>query len=181
MVWVAPPCTFWCDFSNLNYSPQKLRRLRAKERVFLRFIDEIFLRQKLHGGFVVVENPRTSAIWKEQLLRKWADAQPGQFVDLEMCAFGLKSLDGSNFLCKPMRLLVTHQAFAQLLARLCPECHNHVRIEGAETAHFAAYPSNFGRAVVRAVEKIMINDVFMQAGDKDGPDVEFVEAEQPER
>lgn len=60
-------------------------------------------------------------------------------------------------------------------------CHNHVRIEGAETAHFAAYPSNFGRAVVRAVEKIMINDVFMQAGDKDGPDVEFVEAEQPER
>jgi len=98
-----------------------------------------------------------------------------------MCAFGLKSLDGSNYLCKPMRLLVTHQAFAQLLARLCPGCHNHVRIEGAETAHFAAYPSNFGRAVVRAVEKIMINDVFMQAGDKDGPDVEFVEAEQPER
>ena len=47
--------------------------------------------------------------------------------------------------------------------------------------HFAAYPSNFGRAVVRAVEKIMINDVFMQVGDKDGPDVEFVEAEQPER
>jgi hypothetical protein len=98
-----------------------------------------------------------------------------------MCAFGLKNLDGSIFLCKPMRLLVTHQAFAHLLARLFPGCHNHVRIEGAETAHFAAYPSNFGRAVVGAVEKIMINDVFMQPGDKDGPDVEFVEAEQPER
>ena len=51
----------------------------------------------------------------------------------------------------------------------------------AETAHFAAYPSNFGRAVVGAVEKIVINDVLMQAGDKDGPDVEFVEAEQPKR
>ena len=76
---------------------QKHRRLRAKERVFLRFIDEIFLRQMLHGVFVAVENPRTSAIWKEQFLRKWADVQLGQFVDLEMCAFGLKSSDGSNF------------------------------------------------------------------------------------
>jgi hypothetical protein len=33
---------------------------------------------------------------------------------------------------------------------------------------------------VGALEKIMINNVFMQAGDKDGPDVEFVEAEHSE-
>ena len=162
LVWMSPPCTFWCGFSNLNYSPQQLRRLRARERVFLRFIDQVILKQKMYGGHAIVENPRKSAMWREQLLAKWLSGGSCSYVDLEMCAFGLLDTKGENHLRKPMRLLVTDKAFAEELQRCCPGDHTHVRVQGSQTAHSAGYPEGFGKAVVRAFEKVTTQTAYVQ-------------------
>ena len=34
LVWAAPPCTAWCAFSRLNFSPQERRRRQQKEVVY---------------------------------------------------------------------------------------------------------------------------------------------------
>lgn len=162
LVWMSPPCTFWCGFSNLNYNPQQLRRLRARERVFLRFIDQVILKQKMYGGHAIVENPRKSAMWREQILAKWLSGGSCSYVDLEMCAFGLLDTKGENHLRKPMRLLVTDKAFAEELQRYCPGDHTHVRVQGSQTAHSAGYPEDFGKAVVRAFEKVTTQTAYVQ-------------------
>ena len=41
MVWLAPPCTLWGNFSHLNYDKQTLRRLRRKEMDLIKFADEV--------------------------------------------------------------------------------------------------------------------------------------------
>ncbi|CAL1145601.1 unnamed protein product [Cladocopium goreaui] len=128
LVWMSPPCTFWCGFSNLNYNPQQLRRLRARERVFLRFIDQVILKQKMYGGHAIVENPRKRGESPEEAYE----------------------------------LLVTDKAFAEELQRCCPGDHTHVRVQGSQTAHSAGYPEGFGKAVVRAFEKVTAQTAYVQ-------------------
>ena len=154
LVWAAPPCTVWCGFSNLNYTKQQLRRLRAKERPFLELLDEILVEQRRCGGHVIIENPRHSALWNQKVLSRWADDPGCAWVDFDMCTYGLKSADGVAALRKPVRLLATHALFAEELGRQCAGGHEHRRIEGKETSRTAHYPPAFAAAVVRAFEKL---------------------------
>ena len=161
LVWLAPPCTLWCPFSNLNYSKQRLRALRAKDRAFLRFARKVVLRQRANGGHVALENPLRSAIWREQVLNEWMEEDDCFIVDLEMCAYGMKSKDGQEFLRKPLRLLVSDFAFVEEMAALCPGTHDHRRIQGVETSHSAAYPRAFANAVVDVMERLMVNTAYV--------------------
>ena len=68
LVWMAPPCTEWCGFSRLNFSKQELRRRRQKQKVFLRVMNEVLIKQLAAGRDVVIENPMTSDIWGDPLL-----------------------------------------------------------------------------------------------------------------
>ena len=61
-----------------------------------------------------------------------------------------------------MRLLVTDKAFAEELQRCCPGDHTHVRVQGSQTAHSAGYPEGFGKAVVRAFEKVTTQTAYVQ-------------------
>ena len=121
------------------------------------------LRQKGNGGQVVIENPLRSAIWREKILDAWMDDPWCVIVDLEMCSFGLKSKDGQVALRKPIRLLATNDTFVEELGHFCPGDHEHRRIQGEDTAHSAAYPELFADAVVKAVEKIMVNTAYVQS------------------
>ena len=154
LVWLAPPCTRWCAWSRLNYDKQARRRQRDKDRELLKVVDEVFLRQRLHGGHVIMENPKTSDMWDTPRVKKWWDDDNTYVFDVEMCAYGMKTLDGSGTLRKGMRFLCTHPKFVEVLGKKCPGGHEHVRVEGKQTAHSGTYPVDFARKVVRALGEV---------------------------
>ena len=184
LVWLAPPCTNFCGFSHLNHSPQELRRLRQRDRVFLELYDEVMLLQKMSGGHTILENPSRSALWQEPLVRKWVE-DPGSYTfNLDLCRFGMMSLDGKERLRKTVRLTTTSGAFEKILGKQCDGGHEHRRIQGAETGATAHYPWRFARGVLKAYLKTMANlgehtafavDKTGGGIPKDGPDLDETE------
>lgn len=74
MVWLAPPCTVWCGFSHLNYSPQELRRMGKREMALVNFTSDVMALQKLPGGIVIVENPRASDLWRVPVIQRYLES-----------------------------------------------------------------------------------------------------------
>lgn len=149
MVWLAPPCTAWCGFSRLNYPPQELRRVRKREMGLVNFTSDVMALQKQQGGIVIVENPRTSDLWRVPVIQRRL-ASGMMFAQPDLCQFGVRSSDGQLPLKKPMSLLTNNSYVAQSLTSKCPGDHEHRAIQGRETAHSAAYPTAFAAAVFRA-------------------------------
>lgn len=154
LIWCAPPCTHWCAWSRLNYSREERRKVRLKDKAFLEFIDELFLKQKLLGGHVIVENPTGSDIWEAPVLRRWAADPAAAYFSADMCGYGLRSLDGLDPLKKGMRFLCTDAGFGEVLERQCLRDHVHRQIQGKETGPSGAYPMEFCREVVRALDVV---------------------------
>ena len=178
LLWFAPPCTEYCAFSRLNYTKQERRRRRKKERVFLEFIDRLIVLQLSQGGDIVIENPMTSDIWHEPILARWCGDKTMSFFRTDLCHFGLKSVDGSERLRKPIKLLASNPIYQDWLEHKCDESHGHKVIQGAETRHSAEYPMAFAEAVVKATQQIKKehHEVFVvdqdDGGDLEGNDLE---------
>lgn len=176
LVWLAPPCTYWCAFSRLNYTKQQRRRLRAKETVFLKLIDDIMVLQRSLGGHVIIENPSTSDMWRHSLMKRWA--QDKKCFDLDMCQFGLRSgIEKDKFLKKGTRLMVTHNGFAEGLQRRCDKSHEHRPVQGRNTALSAHYAMDFADAVVDVVKNMKFHRVMAV---EDAPVEEAADAEMEE-
>lgn len=80
LVWFAPPCTVWGPWTTLNDCgrPQELRRLRAKEKVLVEFVEERARRQTAAGNL--------------------AKEGPMNYCVTDTCAYGLtKKPDGIVF------------------------------------------------------------------------------------
>ena len=154
LVWAAPPCTAWCAFARLNFTPQERRRRQAREVVFLRFLGRVQDLQRNLRGHVIIENPQTSELWDHPIVRGWR-ALPGsdEFVT-DMCQYGMRSADGQELLRKPVKLLTTHVGFRGQLHRRCEGSHDHRTIGGRDTGHSAHYPTAFGTAVFRALSEV---------------------------
>ena len=152
MVWLAPPCTLWCNFSRLNYEPQQLRRLRAKEQRLLTFVNRVFEIQSRLGGLAVIENPRNSDLWRADPIAKLTENPMAAYADLDLCQFGMTSVVDGMPLRKPLALLTNDAGFAKALSKKCPEDHLHRPIQGKDTAASAEYPIGFARAVVKAFD-----------------------------
>eukprot|EP00438_Fugacium_kawagutii_P028405 Skav208339 [mRNA] locus=scaffold5193:38831:45910:+ [translate_table: standard] len=152
MVWLAPPCTHWCAYSRMNFSPQERRRRRSKDKVFIELIEEVIVFQRGHGGLVVVENPRTSDLWKHSSLFRWT-RDPTMFnAQVDLCTYGMISREGVP-MKKGLTLLTNGQSFAKAISRRCDHSHEHQRIEGAETSRSAIYPDKFAKEVVYAYDE----------------------------
>eukprot|EP00438_Fugacium_kawagutii_P013250 Skav234490 [mRNA] locus=scaffold3731:121116:128177:+ [translate_table: standard] len=158
LVWLAPPCTYWCNFSRLNYSPQERRRLRAREGVFINLIEEVIVLQKLTQGLVIIENPRTSDIWRHSSLARWAQDESMAMAQVDLCTYGLESSTGMP-LRKGLSLLMNSPTMAQDLTRRCTGEHTHQVIQGKETARSAIYPNDFADAVVRCYDRWRVQPV----------------------
>ena len=158
MVWMAPPCTVWCGFSRLNYSPQELRRRRLKEKEILRFVKKVASLQGELGGIVVIENPRTSDIWRTGQFQELIVNHEMSFADVDLCSYGMRSKSGEEILKKPISLLTNSEHFAELVEKKCPANHSHRVIQGGETAHSAAYPA-LAPAVFHAYDRAKHNQV----------------------
>ena len=79
---------------------------------------------------------------------------PGSYTfNLDLCCFGMVSLDGKERLRKTIRLTTTSIAFEKILKKQCDAGHEHRRIQGAETGATAHYPWRFARGVLKAYLK----------------------------
>ena len=150
LVWMAPPCTAWCQFSHLNYTPQELRRKRAREQSLVRFTHRVFELQCDLGGIVVVENPRTSALWRQAPLCHVVRRPEVCFADLDLCRYGMSSVVDGSPLRKTISLLTNNTIFAKNIEARCDKSHHHRPIQGKDTAASAIYPPAFARAVFKA-------------------------------
>jgi hypothetical protein len=157
LVWMAPPCTYWCKFYHLNYNRLQLRRLRKREAALVKFTGRIFELQHSLGGIAVIENPRSSDLWRHPELQRFL-GQVACFADVDLCQFGLKSLQDGRPLRKPLALLTNHQAFADGISQKCVGGeHEHRPIQGRDTAWTAVYPTAFANAVLREAERAWNN------------------------
>lgn len=119
MVWMAPPCTYWCGFSRLNYEKQELRRLRAKEQVLVKFVNQVVEEQQARGRLFVVENPRNSDLWRHPLLQRWI-LQPGVcLAKADLCGYGMCNPDTGMPMKKPLSLLNNSMAFTEVIEQRC--------------------------------------------------------------
>eukprot|EP00435_Cladocopium_sp_Y103_P057946 s39_g20.t1 len=140
LVWAAPPCTYWCKFSHLNYSKQELRRLRKREMNLIKFTSRVFELQSGLGGIAVIE------------LQRFVGDR-ACFADVDLCTFGLRSLQDGRPLRKPLALMTNDQAFTDEISQRCEDPqHDHRPIQGRDTAWTAVYPTAFATAVLHAVD-----------------------------
>ena len=156
LVWMAPPCTLWCNFSRLNYPPQQLRRLRQKEKVIVDFTAKVFEMQNALGGLAIIENPRSSDLWRHPDIERLTNFPAARYADLDMCQYSLTSSMDGRPLKKAMSLLTNNEVFANAMGRKCHDAgHDHRPIQGKDTSFSSAYPTAFANAVVRAYDKAM--------------------------
>ena len=145
LVWAAPPCTAWCSYARLNFSPQERRRRQAREVTFLRFLDRVLQLQHDLGGHFIVKNPRTSELWQRRICASWFKDPRHCEIRLDMCGYSVTTIDKRHAEEADIKLLTTHPAFRVLERHIGG--HDHGRTEGANTAHSAHYPTAFGTAV----------------------------------
>ncbi|CAJ1358333.1 unnamed protein product, partial [Effrenium voratum] len=79
--------------------------------LLLELYAEVMLLQKMSGGHTIMENPSRSALWREPLVRKWVEDPGSHTFNLDLCCFGMVSLDGKERLRKTIRLTTTSGAF----------------------------------------------------------------------
>ena len=154
LIWLAPPCTAWCQFSHLNYTKQELRRKRKREEGLVRFVARLFELQNGLGGTVAVENPRGSDLWRHLLMNRLINFPTACFADLDMCQYQLTSAVDEQPLRKALSILTNNGVFADHIVKKCePGQHEHRPIQGKDTAHSATYTTAFANAVVRAYDQ----------------------------
>lgn len=118
MIWLAPPCTNWCAFSRLNHDSQEQRRRRRREKELIKLVEEVIVFQRANYGLVVVENPRTSDIWRYSALSRWYHDSEMHLCQVDLCTYGLESREGIP-MRKGLTLLYNSSEFAEDLTRRC--------------------------------------------------------------
>jgi hypothetical protein len=119
----------------------------------IKFADEVMQLQVQLGGQFVVENPRGSDIWRTPDFQDWISSGRAQIAKADLCSYGMKNISGDFPLLKPLSLLCSNEVFAQHIQRLCDGGHEHMPIQGANTAHSAIYPTAFANAVLKSCDK----------------------------
>ena len=151
--WVSSPCTYYCDWSELNYSHrwEILEAKRRKEKsMHLKMMD--FLQESLE------EDPTAELYWEWPLrCRGWKTVHMLEFqrklraLGLEIyfcridgCRFGMKSTNGFH-VKKSWTIMTTDVEFYNnFRLRACLKNHEHEWLHGIETSRSAYYPSCAG-------------------------------------
>ena len=119
-MWFAPPCAVRGPWTRLNDCgrPQELRRLRAKEKVLVEFVEEHARRQTAAGRHLIMESLEESAIWETRRMVNLAKEEPMNYCVTDTCAYGLKKyISDGMFFKKPTKLLTSHDKISKSLDR----------------------------------------------------------------
>ena len=148
---LAPRCTEWCQFQNINQrTPMQVRRLRQRRReqlVLLGFIDEVaqWQHRRGRGGDPpawMIENPLRSLAWVQAPLVATAAMQDVGTVITDACVWGKRRPDTGVLIKKPTKLIGTPTVMDSVNAR-CPGDHEHAPIEGGCTTSSMGAGSRF--------------------------------------
>lgn len=165
----APMCGPWSSYSDLNAAlhlgfAESLRLRRVRQVVILRWMCDLLLRQLLRGGDIVVEQPRSSRMWRvfclQRLIRQARlRGYDLAFVDLDQCAYGLADPVSSKGFKKATRLLVSSRRFSSLGVKCrCRRAHQQLsgstRFRGFSrrgTCLAECYPRRLAVALARVI------------------------------
>ena len=155
-IWISSPCTFYCDWSDLNYSHRR-HVLEAKRR------REKQMHKRLHEYlcWVLGYDPEVELFWEWPLrCRAWKADHMELFVQrlqqlgfdlfycrMDGCRYGMKSQKG-NFVQKSWCIMTTDAQFHQKFRlKTCLRNHEHEWLHGVETNRSAYYPVAMCRAI----------------------------------
>ena len=167
--WIACPCTTFCDWQLQNNGTRTFEvpegQPTQKEQngnVLSNFGAELFETSMLAGNFPIAESSGTSGRYPKQwnlpAWRRLIQRPDVDFIELDMCAFGLGPPDTVNEFYKHRTGLVFphHPPLRQALLRLCqglsPQ-HKHIGLKGARP----------GSDVTRCTEAGVYTPRFVQA------------------
>ena len=88
-----------------------------------------------------------------QKLQGWIISGDAHLSKVDLCSYNMRSIDEQFRLLKPITLLCSNEIFAEKISRLCTKDHEHVPIQGQNTAHSGIYTTAFSNAVVRAYDE----------------------------
>ena len=168
--WIACPCTTFCDWNLQNGGTRTFQcpagTPTAKEsngNLLSEFGAKLFEASLAAGGFPIAESSGTSGRYPKQWhLPRWQKIiqRPDvDFIELDMCAFGLQPVDGEahHFYKHRTGLVFPHNpGLRRALLRLCPGVgpqHQHVALKGARQ----------GTAVTRCTEAGAYSEGFVAA------------------
>ena len=186
--WISYPCTTFCDWQLQNQGTRTFEcpagQPTAKEEngnTLSNYGADLFEASMMAGNFPVAESSGTSgrypkqwnlASWKRIIQRPDVD-----FIELDMCAFGLGPPDTVGEFYKHRTGLVFphHPPLRQALLRLCPGIsaeHKHIGLKGARPGRdvtrcteAGVYAPRFVAAVVQTLlETLQVEGVRPRVG-----------------
>ena len=167
--WVAPKCTYYCDWVDLNYShrPEVLAKHRRRERKMLRHMLAFLIFLILQGVEIYWEWPWRCRGWKEPLVEAFIKEVKSMGYEIwecriDGCRYGLKS-EAGGFLKKSWKVLTTDQHFYnQFRLKCCLKNHDHDWIHGKETNRSAYYPVALCRSIARCWKAQLLPDRWIK-------------------
>ena len=150
-LWGSFPCKAFCAWIRLAILRNCDMGPRLKEgRLHLKFTLGLVTKQLEAGRHGHLENPLTSAAWKEPAaIKALADARWLR-ARLDQCQTGLSSPLGGLHL-KPTLIRTTDASMAQALSLVCPHNHPHDPVAGAATATSAMYSPHMASLIAQVV------------------------------
>ena len=173
-LWFSVPCTKWCRWTSINYNtPEKreaLETMRRKERRMLRQAVSFILES-------LDEDENISIYWEwtfpcsgwdqhpmislERGLRE--RGQEWESCRIDGCCYGMKDEKESGFLLKKWMIRTNDPIFAKNFRfKCCPRNHQHVYIQGIETARSAYYPKKMVESIIRHWKRQMAPQRHLQ-------------------
>ena len=173
-LWFSVPCTKWCRWTSINYNtPEKreaLETMRRKERRMLRQAVSFILES-------LDEDENINIYWEwtfpcsgwdqhpmislERGLRE--RGQEWESCRIDGCCYGMKDEKESGFLLKKWMIRTNDPIFAKNFRfKCCPRNHQHVYIQGIETARSAYYPKKMVESINRHWKRQMAPQRHLQ-------------------
>ena len=186
--WISCPCTTFCDWQLQNQGTRTFEcpagQPTAKEEngnTLSNFGADLFEASMLAGNFPIAESSGSSGRYPKQWnLPSWKriiQRPDVDFIELDMCAFGLGPPDTTDEFYKHRTGLVFphHPPLQQALLRLCPgisAAHKHIGLKGARPGcdvtrctEAGVYAPRFVAAVVQTLlETLQVEGVRARVG-----------------
>ena len=150
-LWAAFPCSPFCAWVRLAILRQCDMGPRLREgRLHLAYALSLVQLQTDAHRHGHLENPLTSAAWKEPLALKQLSDPLWLWARLDQCQTGLSSPQGGLHL-KPTLIRTTDPLMHETLSLRCPGTHSHDLVQGAATAGSAMYSPHMAHLIAQVV------------------------------
>ena len=152
LIVIAFPCTNWCLFTRLNYAnkPEILAKKRAIDNKMLRLMVWTMQYQHSQGRLFLFENPASSAIWRNALMKHIYDLRGVCTATSDACAFGLIDQYGVP-IWKTHRWLCNDTNMLHAVCKECPGHVHHSRVMGSTTKMSGVYTDALADSILRTL------------------------------